>query len=169
MTAREFRRRLDRAQAFEEKVAAELVARGWVAERFGQGQLSEQMRDMIKRVKTRVRYMPDIIAAKRFGARTSLIFVDAKAGDKWRETGRHDVEAAALDGAEAFQAMADCPVYFVFSDGGVVTPAVFRELAAPGPYRGVGSGTPFLLATREVCQRFDAVFGFRDAWTELAS
>lgn len=169
MTKREFVRRLEVATAFEEKVVAALVERGWRAERFGQGQLSEEMRDIIKRVNTRVRYMPDIIAAKSFNAKTLLVFVDAKAGDKWKDTGNHDIETAALEGAEKWEQYAECPVYFVFSDGGTVTPAVFRELATPGRFRGVGSGTPFLLIPRSACSKFDAIFGARDAWMEMAA
>lgn len=169
MTRREFERRLEVATAFEEKVAAALVDRGWRAERFGQGQLSEEMREIIRRVNTPSRYMPDVIAAKQFSARTRLVFVDAKAGEKYRETGKHDIEAAALEGAEMWEAYSRCEVYFVFTNGDTITPKVFRELAEPGRYRGVGSGTPFLLVPRTVCERFDTVFGPRDAWMEGAA
>jgi hypothetical protein len=169
MSAREFLRRLQVAVEFEHKAMAELTARGWLAEPFGQGQLSEQMRHIIQRVDTPVRYMPDLIAGKRQGGGTSVVFVDAKAGEKWRETGRHDVETAALDAAEKWEQMSGCPFYFVFTDGGVITPAVFRELGEPGRWRGVGSGTPFLLIDQQACRRFDAVFGSRDPWTETAA
>lgn len=166
MTKREFMRRLDQAQEFEQKVIAELIARGWQAEGFGQGQLSEEMRDVIRRVNTPVRYMPDIIACKRFPARTLLVFIDAKAGDKWRETGNHDVETAALDAAEKWVALSECPYYFVFPDGGVLEPPALRELGQPGRFRGIGSGTPFLLVPRSACTRFNAIFGPRDQWSE---
>jgi hypothetical protein len=168
VTAGGFSRRLEVAKEFEQKVIAELTLRGWLAEPFGQGQLSDEMREIIRRVNTPVRWMPDIICAKRLTATTSLRFIDAKAGDKWRETGNHDIEAAALDGAEKWESMSGCPVHFVFNDGGVISPTVFRELAAPGTFRGLGSGTPFLLVTREACQRFDAVYGSRDPWTDVA-
>lgn len=169
MTAREFRRRLALAVEFEDKVIAALTERAWLAERFGQGQLSAAMREMLRRVETTVRYMPDIIGARRFGNTTRVVFVDAKAGDRWRDTGKHDVEAAALVGAELWRDYSGCDVYFVFGDGGVITPAVFREMAEPGRYRGVGSGTPFYLVPRVACQRFDAIFGERDAWMDGAA
>lgn len=161
-----FARRLEVATAFEERVVAALIERDWRAERFGQGQLSTEMRDIIRRVKTPVRYMPDIIAAKRFSAHTRLVFVDAKAGDRWKDTGKHDIETAALDGADLWQQYSGCDTYFVFSNGDTITPQTFRELAAPGTFRGSGSGTPFMLATRAACSRFDDVFGPRDAWME---
>jgi hypothetical protein len=169
MTKREFERRLEVATAFEVKVVAALIERGWRAERFGQGQLSEEMRDIIRRVNTKVRYMPDVIAARTFAAKTKLIFVDAKAGEKWQETKNHDIETAALEGAEKWQEFSECPVYFVFTSGDTITPQDFRELATPGRFRGVGSGTPFLLVPRAACTRFDAVFGPRDAWMEVAA
>jgi hypothetical protein len=169
MTKSGFEKRLEVATAFEERVVAALVDRNWRAERFGQGQLSKEMRDIIRRVKTPTRYMPDIIAAKQFTAQTRLVFIDAKAGEKWRETGKHDIEAAALDGAELWQEYSKCDVYFVFTNGETITPAVFRELSQPGVYRGSGSGTPFLLVPRAACSRFDAVFGPRDAWMDGAA
>jgi hypothetical protein len=166
MTKREFERRLEAATVFEVKVVAALIERDWRAERFGQGQLSEEMRDVIRQVQTSVRYMPDVIAAKKFKAVNRLMFVDAKAGEKYRETGNHDVETAALEGAEKWQQFSDCPVYFVFTNGDTITPQVFRELGKPGPYRGVGSGTPFLLIPRSACTPFDATFGPRTAWMD---
>lgn len=169
MTRREFERRLEVATAFEVKVVAALVERGWRAERFGQGQLSEEMREIIKKVNTKVRYMPDVIAAKDFSAKTRLVFVDAKAGDKWQETGNHDIEAAALDGAEKWQQFSECPVYFVFANGDTITPQNFREMCKPGRFRGIGSGTPFLLVTRSACSPFNVVFGARDAWMEMVA
>lgn len=166
MTRREFERRLEVATAFEEKVVAALVERQWRAERFGQGQLSQEMRDIIRLVDTPTRYMPDIIAAKRFAAQTRLVFVDAKAGEKYRQTGKHDVETAALEAAELWEKYSRCEVYFVFTNGDTVTPNVFRELGQPGRFRGVGSGTPFLLIPCTACWGFDTVFGPRDAWME---
>lgn len=168
MTAREFRRRLTKAQEFERKVIAELQIRGWLAEPFGQGQLSEQMRDVIKRISTPVRYMPDIIAAKKFSAKMRVVFIDAKDGDTHQETGNHNLETAALDAAEKWEAMSECPFYYVFSDGRVATPGLVREICWPGTYRGVGSGTPFVLFRKVACERFDVTFGTRDPWTEVA-
>lgn len=160
--------RLERAQEFEQKVVAALVERDWQAEGFGQGQLSEDMREVIRRVNTPVRYMPDIIACKRLVTGTRLVFVDAKAGDRWKDTGKHDVETAALDAAEKWVTLSECPYFFVFGDGGVLTPDVLRELGQPGTFRGVGSGTPFLLVPRAACTPFGAIFGPRDTWTEAA-
>jgi len=164
MTDAEFEQRIEIATAFEDKVAAALTERGWLAERFGQGQLSEGMRNVIKRVNTPTRWMPDIIAAKQFRAKARLIFVDAKSGEAWRNTGNHDIETAALEAAEGWEQFSGCPVYFVCSNGETITPAVFRELGVVGRYRGNGTGTPFLLMPRSASTSFNATFGPLDSW-----
>jgi hypothetical protein len=166
-----FQGRLAAAHAHEDRVRASLLLRGWAAEPFGQGQLTPEMRDYLRRVPTSVRWMPDIIAAKQFAARTQVVFVDAKAGDRYKDTGNHDIELAALDAAEKWIQLAGdaCPYYFVFDDGGVLTPSVARELGDPGVWRGNGSGTPFLLVPSIACQSFDGVFGPREPFeTEAA-
>lgn len=159
-----FTKRLAVARKHEDRVLASLLLRGWAAEPFGQGQLTPDMREHLRKLDTSVRWMPDIIAAKRFAARTVVVFVDAKAGERYRDTGNHDIEVAALVAAEKWIQLASdaCPYYFVFDDGGVLTPAVARELGSPGPYRGNGSGTPFLLIPTSACSPFDGVFGPRD-------
>lgn len=168
MTITAFERRLERAVAFEEKVTATLIERSWRAERFGQGQISEEMRELLREVDTAVRWMPDIIAARRFAAGMRLVFIDAKAGERWRDTGNHDVETKALIGAELWREYSGCETYFVFTDGGVITPATFREMAEPGRYVGNGSGTPFYLVPTVACSKFSAVFGPRESWTDGA-
>lgn len=168
MTRPEFQKRLAKAQKHERRVKASLELRGWLAELFGQGQLSEQMRDVIKRVKTPVRYMPDIIAAQKFNATTRIVFIDAKDGDKWQETENHDVEKAALDAAEQWEQMSGCAFYYVFADGGVATPEMVRATCTDGRFRGIGSGTPFVVFPRSVCTTFDATFGPAEQWATSA-
>jgi hypothetical protein len=154
-----FATRITQATEHELVVIDALREREWIAERFGQGQLPETVRATLRRIQTPVRWMPDIIAMKSFPTGPQLRFVDAKAGDKWRETGNHDLEVAAIDAAEAFYAYAKWPVYFVFSDMSVVAPEDVREVAVPGTWRGNGSGTPFLLFPTAVGRPLDAVFG----------
>jgi hypothetical protein len=156
-----FRTRLASALEHEKNVTKALTERGWLAEQFGQAMLSEPMRDHLRRVKTSVRWMPDIIAAKSFPAGERIIFVDAKAGEKHKETGNHDVERAALESAERWIELSggQCPYYFVFSDGGVATPGDVREACWDGFYNGNGSGTPFVLFKADLCRPFHTVFG----------
>lgn len=166
MSISSFRQRLEAGLIFEQQAIAQLMVRGWLAESFGQGQLSPEMRDILREIDTPVRGMPDIIAAKRGRDQPVVRFIDAKAGEKWRETGNHDVETYALENAEEWVRMSKCQVYFLFTDRQVITPAVFREMARPGVFRGAGSGTPFMIVSREVCQPFDVVFGPPDQWQQ---
>lgn len=156
---RSFDVRLKLATEHEQVVIDALRKREWIAEPFGQGQLPETVRAALRRIRTPVRWMPDIIAMKSFPTGPQLRFVDAKAGERWRETGNHDLEVAAIDAAEAFYAYAKWPVYFVFSDMSAVAPEDVRELATPGNFRGNGSGTPFVLFPTAVGRPLDTVFG----------
>lgn len=156
-----FQKRLDVAREHEQRVLDALNQRGWFAEFFGQGQLTPRMREYLREVDTAVRWMPDIIASKRVANRTLVAFIDAKAGDRYKKTGNHDVEVAALCSAEKWIDLSgdQCPYYFVFDDGGVATPDRIRGTGKPGPYYGHGSGTPFLIFPTLVCRPFDAMFG----------
>jgi hypothetical protein len=111
---------------------------------------------------TRARWAPDIAARRRFAARDVLVFIDAKAGQRWKDTGNHDVELAAADAAEAWADFSQCPVWFVFADRTVTTPDRIRTAGAQGKFRGNGSGTPFVLISRDICEPFDAIFGMRE-------
>lgn len=152
-----FQQRMDVARAHEERVLGWLGDRGWYAEFFGQGQLTPRMRDYLRDVDTAVRWMPDIIASRRLAARTLVAFFDAKAGERYKQTGNHDIEVAALDAAEKWIDLSGdrCPYYFVFDDGGVVTPERIRQTGKPGPYYGRGSGTPFLVFPTRTCMPID--------------
>lgn len=154
-----FERRMRQATAHENAVIEQLRLRGWLAEPFGQGQLPTRIREQLRTIDTDVRWMPDLIAIKSFPNGQQLRFVDAKAGDRWRTSGNHDIETRALEAAEAFYAYAKWPVYFVFSDMSLTDPERIRELGRPGPYYGSGSGTPFLLFSTTICRPLDSTFG----------
>ena len=154
-----FDQRMREARKFERTVLDALGSRGWITEPFGQGQLSEDVRAKLRQVETPVRWMPDTIGCKKFAARTLTVFVDAKAGERWRKTNKHDVEQSAAESANRWAEFSNCPVYFVFPDWSVTIPATVLELDERGPHYGNGSGTPFLLIPRIACTPFDAIFG----------
>lgn len=162
MISSSFRKRIEDAQKHEQDVINALLARDWFAEPFGQAMLSEQMRDHLRRVETSVRWMPDIIAAKNIAGKEHIVFIDAKAGERYKETGNHDIENAALESAKRWIKLSgDCPYFFVFGDGGVATPDDVLENGWDGTFRGSGSGTPFKLFPSDICRQFDTVFGER--------
>lgn len=153
---------MDAGKQFENTVMRELRRRGWDVQWFGQGLLSPRFRRYLQDVEppARERWLPDMIAARRELAGMRIVYLDPKGGEKWRETGNHDVEVAALDGAEGWEAFTRGVVYFVFGDGSVLTAEDIRPIARPAPYNGNGSGTPFVIFP---CGRnsrtFDEVFG----------
>lgn len=154
--------RLEVAQRLERRVIGELRARGWTAEPFGQSLLTFDIREQMRQVSpaTPVRWMPDIIATKPQRTRMALAFIDAKAGETYQRTGNYDIEAAALDSAERFATFArGCHYFFVFDDLGVIRPQVVRGHGSLGPYRGRGSGTPFVVINTDHAVPFDSVFG----------
>lgn len=160
-----FQERLADAMRHEDAVIEALKSRDFLADRFGQGQLPEHQRDHLRlyrdqgKYPTPVRWMPDIIASKKFANRSIVIFVDAKAGNRYEQTGRHDLEIAAIESAMGWAMYSRCPAYFVFQDFRVATPEDVLEHGQQGQFRGSGSGTPFLLIPVDVCRPFDDVFG----------
>jgi hypothetical protein len=94
-----FDRRMREAHELEGAVLDALRARGWTAEPFGQGQLPEDVQAILRQVETPVRWIQDIIECKKFAAHTLAVFVDAKAGERWRKTDRHGIEQSAAESA----------------------------------------------------------------------
>jgi hypothetical protein len=157
----EFLARLETGQTHELRVLESLIRRGWHAEWFGQAMLSETMRTYLRTVDTFVRWMPDIIAAKNIAGRNQIVFVDAKGGQRYKETGNHDVETSSVKAAAHWITLNRdrCPTFLVFGDGGVATPADVEEHGRPGTFRGTGSGTPFMLIPAAKTRPFESVFG----------
>lgn len=162
-----FDARLKIGKSHELDVLQALIRRDWHAEFFGQSLLSERMMSYLRTVQTGVRWMPDIIAAKLVNGKNVIAFVDAKAGERYKETGNHDVETAALEAAERWIEFCNnrCPYLFVFANGTIATPADIRERCWDGPFVGNGSGTPFKLFPCENTRSFDSFFG--SAVTEI--
>lgn len=158
---RTFDERMSVGVEHERRVVRELRARGWSADEFGQGTFSTGVRSVLSGTDTPVRWLPDVIAAKRFAARSLVVFIDAKASTRHRETGMYAVECAALDAAERWLRFTGerSPFYYVFSDGRVATPELVRSTSVACAKRGNGSGTPYVLMPITACWSFAAIFG----------
>lgn len=143
------------ADEFERLVIERLILNGWHSEPFGQAMLSEQSRTLLKRSKTLLRWMPDIITAKAFkNGKVTVALIDAKICGN--DQPNHSVEIAALEAAEFFLKI--IPVYFVFSNWKVLTPDDVKNYGWEGRFKGSGSGTPFLLFEKHAGVDFDSVF-----------
>lgn len=147
----------DRMARWHEKhVLEQIRQRGSFAEPFGQVLFSADLRERLRACrtlagrKTPIRWIPDIIAINS----NVVALVDAKAGDTWQRTGRHDVEQDALVAALGWGSAMSCQVWFIFTDGWAASAHTLANSPArrEGPFLGKGSGTPFWLWPRTVCQ-----------------
>lgn len=160
-THAEFLNRLGTGRTHEHRVLQSLRRRNWHAELFGQVMMTETMRTYLRTIDTPARWMPDIIAGKNIAGKNTVMFIDAKSGQRYKDTGNHDIETSSLTSAIAWidYTRHQCPTFFVFDDGGVATPADVEEHGWEGKFRGSGSGTPFTLMPATKTRSFDSVFG----------
>lgn len=149
---------------WELEVADALWLRGYTVQRVGTGQLNAVMRQLLREYRTQdgrktgLRWGPDICAAKRT-TRVRAFLIDAKAGDTWQRTDRHDVEIDALEGAANAEMIWGIPAAFVFQDWSVASPETIRKHTIR-QMNGVGPGrTDFVIFPRSACKPFDTVFG----------
>ena len=148
----------------EEAVIQRLQASGWLAERFGQGQLSEPFRQLLKQFMNTahqpslIRWLADIITGRPMSMELSTVsLVDAKCCN-----GRpnYAIELSSIETAEIFSDRLYTPTFYVFDDFTVLTPREARQRGRPGPdpQPGCGSGTPYVLVDKRYGHPFDEIF-----------
>lgn len=162
-----FHRRMADAHTWEEAVTRGLQRIGWKACRYGQGMLTDEVRDALRRIDTPIRWHPDVIAIRGDVA----YFVDAKAGRE--DTPNHSIERSSLAAFHDWYMHSRIPVVIVWRDT-LIEPngqrsrtghcAFTWELLAdeaplrPMAYVGEGSGTPGWLWPKDMCHRFSEIF-----------
>jgi hypothetical protein len=137
----------------ETRVADALRARGWTVQPCGQGTYLPAIRHALARTRSVLRYFPDLIAARD----GELVTIDAKDRMPSTHTHRYAVSTATANAGLLFTAThAPTPLYYVFGDLKVLTPAeVLHYTAHSHPHT---SGAWLLIAT-ERAHAFDEVFG----------
>lgn len=155
-----FTNRIASAVAFEQVVVGDLENQGWLAGEFGQSLLPVGVRDQLRRHRTPVRWMPDIIAFRDDQA----LFIDAKNSLPHAVTGNHSVESASTDTQIKWADFSGIQVLYAFPhrDGrvGYITCAAWSVLSKPGPQHvNGGSGTPFHLCECLCVFHLDSVLG----------
>lgn len=159
-----FTTRNAQAIAFENEVIERLHRNGWHAEQFGQGQMSEYARELLRRFvhpdpnvgPTLIRWMPDILAGRMYGEHAYVALIDAKVcGEQYSNQA---IEIKALEAAEVFEQL-HIPCFYVFSNWKVVKPAEARRYGYEGRPSRNGSGTPYLLFEKDVGEDFERFFG----------
>lgn len=151
-----FSGRLFGALRHEENVTSWLQQAGWWVQPFGQALFTLDTREKLRLCVDKngksisIRWIPDLLAIRS----QSPILVDAKSGNRWRETNNHDIEVAAFEAALKWEVTFGIPVWFIFGDGRGIRASDLEFLKIngmmwEGPYCGIGSGTPFYLFNRD--------------------
>lgn len=154
-----FQRRFTSAQKFETELIDRFMSIGWLAAPFGQAQIPEEMRRHLARYVDHtgspalVRWMPDIIAV-RPAQRPAVCLVDAKSEQS--DTPNYAVEINAVDAGITIARDWHMPLYYVWPDGGVLTPHLVlnrhnRRMDGSG---SAGSGTAFYLVAKSFAWKF---------------
>lgn len=137
--------------AHEERVTRELERRGWTASRCGTGVYKPEIQWALGRSESRLREFPDLIAARD----GDVVTVDCKDRMSSAETGRYAISRRCLTaGLQFLGANAPVPLYYVFGNLGVLTPAEVMH------YGSIGQrGGSYYLVPGRLGHHFDDVFG----------
>ncbi|MGW3255514.1 hypothetical protein ACWDCX_33830 [Streptomyces fungicidicus] len=134
-------------------MAAALRARGWTVHPCGQGTYPPAVREALRRTRSALRQFPDLIAARG----NDLITIDAKDRMPSTDTDRYAISTDTVNGGLLFTAAhAPTPLYYVFGDLKVLTPAEVVHYTAHALRHHSGA---FHLVHTERAHRFDDVFG----------
>ena len=150
-----FANRMSTASEHEKNVCARIRSLGWQCEPFGQALLSEPMREALRRFKTPVRWMPDLIAV-----RDEILFVDAKSEQR-RDTPNFSVECASWESDKRWSIALAAPVVYVFADFSANYIDALRPIRTISEDRGgtSGSGTAFILVRKSDQLHLEEIFG----------
>lgn len=151
-----FSHRIKLASDHEVAVRAMLEERGWACEPFGQALLSERMRELLRRTRSAIRWLPDIIACNA----EWVILVDAKESQRL-DTANWSIEQAAYDAGSLFQSALGHPLLYVWHDftANFHDALVFvnDEPWSGRTQRTMGSGTPYWLIRKSQQRSLDDV------------
>jgi hypothetical protein len=161
-----FAERFGKAQTWETQLPDRLRDRGWLAAPFGQAQIPEEMRPHLARWldcygrSTLLRWTPDIIAI-RPTANPFVCLIDAKTeSEKNQNSLNYSIEINAVDAGLAIVRDWHMPLFYVWPDGGVLTPDLVlnrwnRKLDGDG---AEGSQTAFYLVAKRWAMKVTTVF-----------
>lgn len=157
----DFRARFGTGSQWEQQLPAKLAAWGWQTTTFGQAQIPDGFRSVLRDYEdsygrpSLIRWLPDLLATRS----GQLCLIDAKT-DRGG-TQNHAVELDALRVGKAIVDHMFTPVYYVWPNGDVLTPRlveqkVNRQLDGKN---AKGSHTTFLLVDKCWALKADRVFG----------
>lgn len=161
-----FQGRFVPAQEWEKKLQARLEELGWLAAPFGQAQIPEVMRPHLWRFLddygqvTLLRWTPDIIAV-RPDREPFVCLIDAKTeSEKNKNSANYSIEVNAVDAGLVIVRDWHMPLFYVWPDGGVLTPQTVvnrwcRKLDGEG---SGGSNTAFYLVAKKWARKGSEIF-----------
>ncbi|WP_329460842.1 hypothetical protein [Streptomyces sp. NBC_01431] len=139
--------------AHERRVAAALRARGWTVHPCGQGTYPPAVCEALRRTRSALRQFPDLIAARG----SDLVTIDAKDRMPSTDTDRYAISTDTVNAGLLFTAAhAPTPLYYVFGDLKVLTPAEVLHYSAHALRHRSGA---FHLIYTGQAHPFDEVFG----------
>lgn len=144
-----FQGRMLTAREHELAVRARLEAAGWLVDWFGQAQIPEAMRKVIRTCPTALRWLPDMIATREGPAGNDIVFVDAKTGRD--DTPNYCVEIESVKALAKFEEFTSIKCLYVMCDFKVLdtqTIVKYGRKVDDGYNAGAGSGTPYYLIAK---------------------
>ncbi|MFD6187178.1 hypothetical protein [Streptomyces goshikiensis] len=137
----------------EQRVATALRQHGWTVQLCGQGTYPPTIQDALRRTRSALRQFPDLIAARG----SELITIDAKDRMPSTHSDRYAISTATLNAGLVFTAAhAPTPLYYVFGDMKVLTPAEVLHYAQHALRHHSGA---YHLVRTDRAHLFDQVFG----------
>ncbi|MFF7366017.1 hypothetical protein [Streptomyces sp. NPDC008125] len=137
----------------EHRVANALRARGWTVHPCGQGTYPAPIRNALRHTRSALRQFPDLIAARD----RDIITIDAKDHMPSTTTNRYAISTTTVHAGLQLTALhAPTPLYYVFGDLKVLTPAEVLHYTDHALRHT--SGAYYLVNTRRA-HPFDDVFG----------
>lgn len=156
--ANDWETRKQLAEAHEECVIDLLRQAGWVADHWGQGMLTDDLRTALRGTTSPLRWAPDVLAVR--GSTTT--FVDAKSEIR-QDTPNFSLEKSAFSAHFSWWVGNGGHLVYVWDDFRASHIRDISKLIADGQirtgiYAGAGSGTPFYLIPKSVARPFADVF-----------
>jgi hypothetical protein len=152
-TQASFEQRLATGLDHEQRVQTELEARGWAVSPYGEGVLSDPVRWALQRTESYRRSDPDFYAAHG----STIYGIDAKTAMRGELAAVYRISRRTLADHLRMWAEGEPPIYYVFGNLGVATPAEVLRFhgvdsisQVSGSYVVVDAGRP---------RPFDEVFG----------
>lgn len=128
----------------EMRVRGELELRGWTVAPYGQGVLPEAITRALGRTGSRMRWDPDMIAVNG----STVCLIDAKSSMHGDDAWTYNISRKAVGAHLRMWADLDLPIFYVFQNLGVATPAEVMQfcrlatLGQAGGYLSFPAGLP---------------------------